>query len=548
MALTLPIPDNPMKWDGWKFYNSKNPYERLCLSFEENPDSEQIEGNCRALLVWWQKKLPLKNQPSNPLAQMLRSGLDEAPRFLAEARMQLLNKETRESIDRRLQDELKGLALEEFDKFRHFTLSAGNLSSESEDNLITHGSRLGLEMEQMKVRLNLELEKRGVNRQPIILPEPVVIAPKPPLQNVAIPFAPTQNPSEEFARMLRLTGLGTDEMTDDQRDALCNMGENLGLTGGEAEDLIDAYLDEASGLPPLKPKAPLAKPIPLKKPILSQVKEPVPTKIADKPENPDFGSKITPLLKIQEQIKNPPFTHPVGLEMRMIPSGIFMMGNSGIGAPPNEQPTSRTLVNCFYIAQFPVTNEQYEKFDPSHRSKRAPWADDKHPVIYVNSLDAINFCAWLNTQGKHKFRLPTEAEWEYAARGSEGRIFPWGDKLNRGDLANFADCNTSFPWRATDINDGYAQTSPVSTYPKGASPFGIMDMAGNVWEWCHDYFETYRGGDRIAPKGPAQGTRRVYRGGSWKSKASSLQGSTRNFNTPDYSSNDVGFRVVCDCD
>lgn len=545
MALPLPIPDNPIKWDGWKFYNSKNPYQRLCLAFDENPGAEEIEGNCRALLVWWQKKLPLKNQPSNPLAQMLRAGLDEAPRFLAEARMQLLNKETRESIDQRLREELKVLALEEFNKFLSFTLSGGSLSAESEENLIAHGIRLGLEQEQMKSILNLELEKRGIVRQVIAPPPPPEPPPAPVVQIAASP----QNPAEEFARMLRLTGLSSDEMTDDQRDALCNMGENLGLTGGQAEDLIDIYLDEASGLPPLKPTTTPARPVVQpKKTTPVQIKEPLPKKPLEKQETTVFGSHITPVTKIQEQVKYPHFTHPTGLEMLLVPSGIFTMGNSKPGAAPNEQPESRTLVSCFYMSRFPVTNELYEKFDPSHRSKRAPWADENHPVIYVNCLDAINFCTWLNTQGKQKFRLPTEAEWEYAARGSEGRPFPWGDKLDRGDLANFADANTPFPWRATGINDGFAQTSPVSTYPRGASPFGIVDMAGNVWEWCSDYFETYRGGDRVDPKGPAQGTRRVYRGGSWKSKASSLQGSTRNFNTPDYSSNDVGFRVVCDCE
>src|SRR5512141_1454938 len=111
MALPSPLPDNPLRWDGWKSYNSPNLYERLCLSFESNPSDQQIEENCRQLLVWWQKKLPLKNQPSNPLAQMLRSGLDEAPRYLAEARMQLLNKEIRARIDDRLQEELKEGAL-----------------------------------------------------------------------------------------------------------------------------------------------------------------------------------------------------------------------------------------------------------------------------------------------------------------------------------------------------------------------------------------------------------------------------------------------------
>ncbi|MEI8340529.1 MAG: SUMF1/EgtB/PvdO family nonheme iron enzyme [Verrucomicrobiota bacterium] len=548
MALPSPIPDNPIKWDGWKFYNSNNPYERLCLSYSDNPSAHQIEDSCRQLLVWWQKKLPLKNQPSNPLAQMLRSGLDEAPRYLAEARMQLLNKDIRANIDARLRAELKEQALAEFDKFLNFILAGGVISTESEENLYSHGTGLGLETEEMKARLESELEKRGVKRQtaPIqgtTLPSGKSESVSPP--RVAVGLA-SSNPSEEFVRMLRLTGLSEDEMTDDQRDALCNMGENLGLTGGQAEDLIDAYLDEVSGLPPLKPVGPVKNAAP--KPATTAQNREAVQKAAVRQEGIDFARKITPLTKMQEQGRFPNFTNAAGMEMLLVPSGVFLMGSSGPGAPPNEQPEVRTMVSCFHMSRFPVTNEQYERFDPSHRSKRAPWADDNHPVIYVSSIEAIKFCMWLNTREKRKFRLPTEAEWEYAARGTEGRIFPWGDKLNRGDLANLADCNTNFPWRAEDINDGYAQTSPVSAYPRGASPFGIEDMSGNVWEWCQDYFEAYKGNERIDPRGPVSGTRRVYRGGSWKSRASSLRGSTRNFNMPDYSSNDVGFRVVCDCE
>jgi formylglycine-generating enzyme required for sulfatase activity len=544
MALPSPIPDNPMKWEGWKFYNSNNPYERLCLVFGENPSPQQIEESCRQLLVWWQKKLPLKNQPSNPLAQVLRSGLDEAPRYLAEARMQLLNKEIRANIDERLRGELKEQALAEFDKFLNFALSGGIISAESEDNLYSHGAGLGLEPAEMKDRLEAELTKRGVKRQAVVPPTAVNPEGGAPPRIATGPAS--NNPSDEFARMLRLTGLGEDEMTDDQRDALCNMGENLGLTGGQAEDLIDAYLEEVSGLPPLK-KADPVKNNPSKTVTTAQKRDEV-QKSAARQESLDFIRRITPLSKIQEQAKFPNFKNSAGLEMMLVPSGVFLMGSSGPGAPPNEQPEIRTMLSYFYMSRFPVTNEQYERFDPSHRSKRAPWADDSHPVIYVSSIEAIKFCMWLNTREKRKYRLPTEAEWEYAARGTEGRVFPWGAKLNRGDLANFADCNTTFPWRAADIDDGYAQTSPVATYPKGASPFGIEDMAGNVWEWCMDYFEGYKGNDRINPRGPLNGTRRIYRGGSWKSRASSLRGAARNFNMPDYSSNDVGFRIVCDCE
>ena len=99
MALPNPLPDNPLKWLGWKTYNSANFYSRLCLDYSSNATPEMVEDHCRQLLVWWQKKLPLKSQPSNPMAQLLRQGLDEAPHFLAEARTKLLDPKERARID-----------------------------------------------------------------------------------------------------------------------------------------------------------------------------------------------------------------------------------------------------------------------------------------------------------------------------------------------------------------------------------------------------------------------------------------------------------------
>src|SRR5437016_14219278 len=107
MALPHPLPDNPTKWDGWRAFHSDNPYGRLCLSYDSRPGNEQIEENCRQLLIWWQKKLPLKNQPSNPISQMLRAGLDEAPKFLAEARTLLSNPQTRAQVDEKIRAKLK---------------------------------------------------------------------------------------------------------------------------------------------------------------------------------------------------------------------------------------------------------------------------------------------------------------------------------------------------------------------------------------------------------------------------------------------------------
>src|SRR5437867_862772 len=139
MALPVPLPDNPKKWDGWRNYNSDDLYDRLCLSFESNPSCEQIEDHCRQLLVWWQKKLPLKNQPSNPVTQMLRSGLDEAPHALAEARTKLTDPNVRALIDQQLQSKFRQKAFEEFHKFMAFATARGTLSESDEANLYQVG-------------------------------------------------------------------------------------------------------------------------------------------------------------------------------------------------------------------------------------------------------------------------------------------------------------------------------------------------------------------------------------------------------------------------
>jgi formylglycine-generating enzyme required for sulfatase activity len=327
---------------------------------------------------------------------------------------------------------------------------------------------------------------------------------------------------------------------------MCNMGESLGLTGGQAEDLIDEYLEEASGMPPI----PDAKPAPLR----AAVPAPAPKAIAPKlpvPAPPKPAERapsvvLTPLARVAERQRNPNFANSLGMEMLLVPSGAFEMGSDSPDAGPQEGPVSRTIVGCFLMARHPVTTAQYEMFDPVHRANRAPWADGNHPVIHVSSRDAEEFCKWLSAKEGRKYRLPTEAEWEYAARGTDGRPYPWGGRFDGGKLANFADARTSFPWRDPQIDDGFAESSPVGSFPLGTAPFGMEDMAGNVFEWCLDFFEPYKGRERVNPRGPASGAKRVYRGGSWKSRAMSLRTTARNFNQPDYRSNDVGFRIVCE--
>ena len=567
MALPNPIPDNPLRWDGWRNYNSPNLYHRLCLDFDSNVSNEIIEENTRVLLVWWQKKLPLKNQPSNPMAQMLRQGLDEAPHFLAEARTRLLDPLERERHDSELHGQLVEDALKEFKKLLAFTLSGKTLSEDSEARLLAAGSEMGLTTEVMLGAINAELEKSGSSRvasapqqiPPTPAPLAQTEAPKPPGNDPSaspLPIPAAHDPTSEFKRILKMSRLCLDgeEMTDDQRDAMCNLGESLGLTGGQAEDLIDEYLDEMSGMP-IKPtpppptmrsQAPQPAILPQKAPTPPKVGTPESTNAASPPPPSHPSLNLSAIARAEEKKNHPNFSNSLGVELYLVSRGRFEMGSNSPSSQSAEQPVTPVVLSGFFMSRFPITNVVYERFDPTHRTKRGPWADDHHPVIYVSALEAEAFCRWLSQKEGKKYRLPTEAEWEYAARGSTSRNFPWGDEFGNGQAANFADSRTNFPWRDTTIDDGFAETSPVGNYPRGASAFGIEDMAGNVFEWCIDSFEPYKGKEVTNPRNIRESQKRVYRGGSWKSRAASLRCSARNFNMPGYQSNDVGFRIVCE--
>jgi formylglycine-generating enzyme required for sulfatase activity len=330
--------------------------------------------------------------------------------------------------------------------------------------------------------------------------------------------------------MLRLSGLDSDAMADDTRDAFVNMAENLGIELDEAEDLVDEYLDEAD-----KMSDPDALPPPRVTVVAGHADAPA---VADEPASPPETER--------DRFAN--YANSVNCPMVFVPSGEFVMGSDAIDAGPTERPLTKVTLSKFYMSRFPITNAEYEQFDPTHKRKRAPGAGDKHPVVYVSSMEAMKFCQSLSTRERKRYRLPTEAEWEYAARGTDGRKYPWGNHAGRGDLANFADRNTVFAWSDRDIDDGYAESSPVGAFPFGASPFGLEDMAGNVWEWCLDYFEVYRGTPKVNPRGPSSGAMRAYRGGSWKSRFNSLRATARGSNMPNYSCNDLGFRIVCECE
>lgn len=529
MNFPRPLPDDPRKWDGWNRYNSPDLYERLCLDSQTNPTNELIEEHFRELLLWWQKKLPLKNQPSNPLAQLLRSGLEESSRFLTEARVDLLNPERRQIMDEQLAAQAEARAVAEFQKYLAFALNDKRLLPHEEETLLQFGRDNALSEERIQTLIEAELASTGAIRVTPPTPEETAAADK--------KRAAKLDPDEDFMRMLRLSGLDSDGMTDDQRDAFINVAENLGLEAGDAEDMVDLYLEEIDQQSVGSTASPMV-----------MVKEPprAATKFAAAPAVAPAPAPV--LDTANERARFQPFKSPMGLEMLLIPSGSFPMGSEEADAAPNESPISTVTLTRFYLSRHPITNAQYELFDRSHERKRAPGAGDRHPVVYVSSGEAVKFCQWLSAHEHRRYRLPTEAEWEYAARGADGRKYPWGGQEGRGDLANFADRNTVFAWSDREIDDGFPESSPVGAFPLGASPFGIEDMAGNVWEWCGDFFEPYRGTPKTNPRGAKNGSKRIYRGGSWKSRFNSLRATSRGSNVPNYSCNDLGFRVVCECE
>ena len=257
--------------------------------------------------------------------------------------------------------------------------------------------------------------------------------------------------------MLRLSALESSGMTDDQRDAFINMAESLGIEPGEAEDLVDLYLEEADAVAQTQPALGTAR----NGAVRSETREANPAETAQA-----ISIEINVAAERGCYVN---FQNSLGGEMLFIPSAEFVMGSEAFDASPNERPLVRVTVSRFYLSRHLITNAAYEKFDPSHVRKRMSGAGDRHPVVHLSSLDAIKFCQWLSTRERKKYRLPTEAEWEYAARGTDGRKYPWGNHEGRGDLANFADRNTVFAWSDREIDDGYAESSPVGAFPLAAN-------------------------------------------------------------------------------
>ncbi|MBM3241214.1 formylglycine-generating enzyme family protein [Candidatus Poribacteria bacterium] len=192
-----------------------------------------------------------------------------------------------------------------------------------------------------------------------------------------------------------------------------------------------------------------------------------------------------------------------GAEMVFIPEGEFIMGSDKSKdslAYGDELPQRKVYLDGYWIYKYEVTVAQYRKFcqETGRQMPEEPWEwQDDHPIVNVSWYDSVAYCNWAGVE------LPTEAQWEKAARGTDGRIYPWGEKWDASKCNNY--------------NTGPKQTTPVGSYPAGASPYGVLDMVGNVWEWCADWSdeEYYASAPNRNPQGPSSGTYRVLRGGSW---------------------------------
>lgn len=237
---------------------------------------------------------------------------------------------------------------------------------------------------------------------------------------------------------------------------------------------------------------------------------------------------------------------PLPIKFVYVPAGEFLMGRDPAQEPEalaHEQPQHLVKLPDFYIGRYPVTTAEFAAFvratgsaaGPSWRAQTGPSEADRHPATNLSWPDAVAFCRWLSAESGHLVRLPTEAEWEKAARGVDGRPYPWGHLSPSSERCNF--------------NNIIGNTTPVGAYaPQGNSPYGCADMAGNVWEWCSTRQQEpaypFSVQDEWTAAYLAQPGERIVRGGAWDDDAPLIGCGVRRWHAPEVRLFYLGFRVV----
>jgi len=281
-----------------------------------------------------------------------------------------------------------------------------------------------------------------------------------------------------------------------------------------------------------------------KKPEEASKVIPVPTEVIIAEPTPEEKSVTPSFLSTPGTVKpeTSPYPH-ITPEMVLIEGGTFQMGSYD----SYIRPVHTVEVNSFYIGKYEVTNKEYRQFDPGHSGR---WSNDNYAVEKVNWYDAINYCNWLSDKegfercysgsgddivcdfSKNGYRLPTEAEWEYACRAGTTTKYYWGDEDEMDD---------DYCWDSSNSN---RTVHPVGQ--KKSNAWGLYDISGNVNEWCWDRYDEdyYKKSPSENPTGPSSSSKRVIRGGSWTIYASICQSAYRYGIRPDGAGDSNGFRLV----
>jgi len=390
----------------------------------------------------------------------------------------------------------------------------------------------------------MDAPKYAPRPEPKPVPKPV---PKPgPKLKSKVPILPTTRPDQPRKRIPTWAFIGGGVLLV----AACLGAALIALTAG---GVLSKATQTPSATPTTAPTLPVA------------------INVTPTPE-PTQAETLTPTITLTPTLA-PGATRTAeadGMTQVYVPKGDFEMGST---VNEDEEPPHTVSLDAFWLDQTEVTNAMFAQFvaesgyktSAENGSGAGYWSGDgwskanfgvtwqhprgpatsvdemdNYPVVQISWEDALAYCDWAGR------RLPSEAEWEKAARGTDERAYPWGSQPPAGDLANLADSN--LPYKDSDygIDDSYLFVAPVGSYPNGASFYGALDMAGNVWEWVADWYalEYYGAAPPANPPGPADGSDRVRRGGSWGSNAADLRSANRKANRPDLAVDDSGFRCA----